>query len=83
MDDHTDEILNILRNGLSGKNSLFFAPVDSFVERLVYIYVKDILRNDPDRGIVWLCLSSSRDKILAKFRDFGYDVSEFSDNLAP
>ncbi|WP_406659849.1 response regulator [Methanolobus sp. ZRKC3] len=81
MDDLTQEILDMLRTNLSGKNSLFFAPVDSFVERLVYIHVSDVLRNDPDRNVVWLCLSSPRDKILAKFEDFGYDVSEFMGRL--
>lgn len=81
MDELTQEILTTLRTGLSGKNSLFFAPVDGFVERSVYLYLSDIIDKEPDSDIIWLCLSSSRDKILAKFEDFGYDVNDFAGSL--
>jgi CheY-like chemotaxis protein len=78
MDDLTKEILETLRTGLSGKNSLFFAPVDGFIERSVYLYVSDILQNEPGQDVIWLCLNSPREKILAKFEDFGYDLAEFA-----
>ncbi len=81
MDELTQEILSTLRTGMNGKNSLFFAPVDGFVERLVYLYVNDILQKEPNMDVVWLCLSSPREKILAKFEDFGYDVDNFAGKL--
>lgn len=81
MEDRTPEILATLRKELANKSSLFFAPVDSFVERLVYFHVYDILKNDVDRNVVWLCLNSSRDKILSKFADFGLNIAEFMDRL--
>ena len=81
MEDRTSEILATLRNELSSKSSLFFAPVDSFVERLVYFHVHDILKNNTGRNVVWLCLNSSRDKVLNKFEDFGFDNTEFMDRL--
>lgn len=81
MDDQTKEILATLRDELSDKSSLFFAQVDSFVERLVYLHVYDVLRNDPGRNVVWLCLNSPRDKVLGKFKDFGFDVSYLMDRL--
>ncbi len=74
MNDQTQEILSTIRNELSGKNTLFLAPVDSFVERLVYFYVSRLLKEEPEKTIVWLCLSASRDKILTRFEDFGFDI---------
>ena len=81
MDELTQEILATLRTGLSGQNSLFFASVDGFVERSVYLYVSDIIEKESNTDVVWLCLSSPRDKILAKFEDFGYDISDFVGRL--
>ncbi len=81
MDDQTQEILATLRDGLSEKSSLFFAQVDSFVERLVYLHIYDVLINDPDRNVVWLCLNSPRDKILGRFDDFGFDISNSMDRV--
>ncbi|MDW7732054.1 MAG: response regulator [Methanolobus sp.] len=81
MEDRTPEILATLRNELANKSSLFFAPVDSFVERLVYFHVYDILKNDVDRNVVWLCLNSSRDKILGKFADFGLNITVLMSRL--
>ncbi len=74
MNDQTQEILSTLRKELSRKNALFLAPVDSFIERLIYFYVSDMLKKEPERTVVWLCLSSSRDKILTRFEDFGFDI---------
>jgi len=81
MDDQTQEILATLREELSDKSSLFFAQVDSSVERLVYLHIYDVLLNDADRSVVWLCLNSPRDKILGKFRDFGFDISSSMDRF--
>jgi CheY-like chemotaxis protein len=75
MNDQTQEILSTLRNELVHKNALFLAPVDSFIERLVYFYVSNILKEESDRTIVWLCLSASRDKVLTRFKDFGFDIN--------
>ncbi|WMW22202.1 response regulator [Methanolobus mangrovi] len=74
MNVQTQEILTAIRKELSNKNALFFAPVDSFIERLVYFYVSYILKEDSDRAVVWLCLNASRDKILTRFEDFGFDI---------
>jgi CheY-like chemotaxis protein len=74
MNAQTQEILSTLRIELSRKNTLFLAPVDSFIERLVYFFVSDILKEESERSIVWLCLNSSRDKILSRFEDFGFDI---------
>lgn len=73
MNPQTQEILSTLRTELSRKNTLFLAPVDSFIERLVYFFVSDILKEDSGRTVVWLCLNSSRDKVLARFEDFGFE----------
>jgi CheY-like chemotaxis protein len=81
MEDRTAEILATLRSELANKTSLFFAPVDSFVERLVYFHVYDVLDNNADRNVVWLCLNSPRDKVLNKFGDFGLDIDEFMDRI--
>ncbi|WP_342305975.1 response regulator [Methanolobus sp. ZRKC5] len=78
MNVQTQEILSTLRQELSNKNALFFAPVDSFIERLVYFYVSNILREDTDRTLVWLCLNASRDKIFNRFEDFGFDLEPSS-----
>ncbi len=81
MDELTQEILDKLRTGLAGKNSLFFAPVDAFIERSVYLFVSDFIEKEPKKDVIWLCLSSSRDKIIHKFEDFGYNVSDFTGRL--
>ncbi len=81
MDEQTQEILATMRESLADKSSLFFAQVDSFVERLVYLYVFDVLVSHTDRNVVWLCLNSPRDRILAKFRDFGLDISKENGRL--
>jgi CheY-like chemotaxis protein len=75
MNAQTQEILSTLRTELSRKNTLFLAPVDSFIERLVYFLVSDILNEESERTVVWLCLNSSRDKILSRFEDFGFDIN--------
>lgn len=74
MDDQTQEILSTLRKELSSRNALFLAPVDSFIGRLVYFYVSTVQKEEPDRTIVWLCLSDSRDKVLSRFEDFDLDI---------
>lgn len=74
MNVQTQEILSTLRQELASKNALFLAPVDSFIERLVYFYVSSILKEESGRTIVWLCLNSSRDKVLSRFNDFGFDI---------
>ncbi|MDG6242774.1 MAG: response regulator [Methanolobus sp.] len=74
MNIQTQEILSTLRTELSSKNALFLAPVDSFIERLVYFYISNIQKEESARTIVWLCLSSSRDKVLTRFEDFGFDI---------
>lgn len=74
MNDQTREILSTLRKELASKNALFLAPVDSFIERLAYFYVSYVQKEDPDRTIVWLCLSAPRDKVLSRFEDFGFDI---------
>ncbi|WP_407357246.1 response regulator transcription factor [Methanolobus sp. WCC5] len=76
MNDQTQEILSTMRAELSGKNTLFLAPVDSFIERLVYFYLSDILKEESERTIVWLCLSASRDKVLNRFEDFGFAINK-------
>ncbi len=78
MNVQTQEILTNIRKELSNKNALFFAPVDSFIERLVYFYVSNVLKEDSDRTVVWLCLNASRDKILNRFEDFGFDIESGS-----
>ncbi|SFM88605.1 response regulator [Methanolobus profundi] len=74
MNVQTQEILSTLRGELTTKNALFLAPVDSSIERLVYFYISGILREEPQRTVVWLCLSASRDKVLSRFEDFGFDI---------
>jgi hypothetical protein len=66
-EDQTKEILGTFRNEFVSKSTLFSAPVDSFIERIIYFYIFDILKNDPERAIVWLCLKDSRDEVLDKF----------------
>ncbi|MEZ5334892.1 MAG: response regulator [Methanolobus sp.] len=60
---------------MASKNALFLAPVDSFIDRLIYFYVSDILKEEPGRTIVWLCLNVSRDKVLSRFEEFGFEVN--------
>ncbi len=74
MNVQTQEILSSLRKELSGKNALFLAPIDSYIERLMYFYVSSILEEVPERPIVWLCLNSSRDKVISRFEDFGFNI---------
>lgn len=74
MNVQTQEILSTLRNELVRKNTLFLAPVDSFIERLVYFYISDILKEGSGRTVVWLCLNVSRDKVLGRFKEFGFEV---------
>ena len=73
-DDHTKEVLATLRDELVSKSTLFFAPVDSFIERIIYYHIFDLLSHDPDRTVVWLCLKDSRDEVLDKFDEFGFDI---------
>ena len=78
-EDQTKEILATFRDELVLKSTLFLAPVDSFIERIIYFHIFDILKNDPSRTVVWLCLKNSRDEVLDKFDEFGFDIQDFKD----
>lgn len=80
-ENHTEEILATLCDELVSKSTLFLAPVDSFIERIIYFYIFNILKNDPDRTIVWLCLKDSKDEVFDKFDEFGFNVVDFKDRL--
>ncbi|MDF1533038.1 MAG: response regulator [Methanosarcinaceae archaeon] len=80
-DDQTKKILATLRDELVSKNTLFFAPVDSFIERIIYYHIFDLLSNNPERTIVWLCLKDSRKEVLDKFDEFGFDIHDFMENI--
>ena len=79
--DRTKDILAMFRNEFGSKSTLFIAPVDSFIERIIYFYVFDILKNESNRTIVWLCLKDSRNEVLDKFDEFGFDVQDFKDSM--
>ncbi len=80
-EDQTKEILGTFRNEFVSKSTLFSAPVDSFIERIVYFYIFDILKNDPERAIVWLCLKDSRDEVLDKFDEFGFNIQNIMNGI--
>ncbi len=75
-DDQTKEVLATLRDELVSKSTLFLAPVDSFIERIIYYHIFDLLSNNPERTVVWLCLKDSRDEVLDKFDEFGFDIHD-------
>ncbi|MGP8338024.1 MAG: response regulator transcription factor [Methanosarcinaceae archaeon] len=81
LENHTVKILATFRNELASKSTLFLAPVDSFIDRIIYLHIFDILKNDPNRTIVWLCLKESRNEVLDKFDEFGFDIGDFKDCL--
>lgn len=72
--DETHEIIHAFKEGLRSKTVLFLAPVDVAVGRIVYYYVSDLLQNDPEQRVIWLCLKIPRDKVLAQFQEYKYEV---------
>ncbi len=79
--NQTKDILNTLRDRFKLKSTLFIAPVDSFIDRILYFYIFDILKNDSTRTVVWLCLKDSRNHVLNKFDEFGFDIQDFKDRI--
>ncbi|HJH32355.1 MAG TPA: response regulator [Methanosarcinaceae archaeon] len=80
-ENNTENILATFRDELVSKSTLFLAPVDSFIERIIYFHIFDILKHDPNRTIVWLCLKHSRDGVLDKFDEFGFDIGNFKNSI--
>lgn len=79
--DQTKDILATLRDEFGSKSTLFIAPVDSFIDRIIYFYVFDILKKESNRTVVWLCLKESRNEVLDKFDEFGFDIQDFKDRM--
>ncbi len=79
--DRTKDILATLRDEFGSKSTLFIAPVASFIERIIYFYIFDILKNESNRTIVWLCLKNSGNEVLDKFDEFGFDIQDLKDRL--
>lgn len=79
--NQTKEILATLRKEFASKSTLFLAPVDSLIDRIIYFYIFDILKNETERTIAWLCLKDSRIEVLNKFDEYGFDIGEFKDCL--
>jgi len=80
-EDKTPEILTTLRKELASKSTLFFAPVDTIISRMIYFYIFDVLEKETSRTIVWLCLKDQRDEVLDKFDEYGLDVSGFKERM--
>ena len=79
--DQTKDILATLRDEFGSKSTLFIAPVDSFIDRIIYFYIFDILKNESNRTVVWLCLKDSGTEVLDKFDEFGFDIQDFKDRI--
>ena len=79
--DQTKDILATFRDVFGSKSTLFTAPVDSFIDRIIYFYVFDILKNESNRTVVWLCLKDSGTEVLDKFDEFGFDVQDLKDRI--
>ena len=72
--EQTEEILATLRRELEGKNVLLFAPANIFSERIIHFYTSSVLENVKDKKIIWLCLKDSREKVISRFSDFGFEL---------
>lgn len=85
--DETHDIIYSLREGLRSKNVLFLAPVDVAVGRIVYFYLYDLLKSDPQQTVVWICLKTPWNKVLGTFQEYQYDIDteciKFIDLLPP
>lgn len=79
--DKTQEILDTLRKELESKRTLFLAPVDSIISRIIYFYIFDVLKNEMNRTVVWLCLKEKREHVLKKFEESGLDVKDFKERI--
>lgn len=79
--DNTQEILAMLRKELESKNTLFLGNVDVIIERIIYSYIFDILKSEGDRRIIWLCLGNPVDRVLYKFKEYGFDMENDMDRL--
>lgn len=79
--DKTQEILKTFRIELKSKKTLFLAPVDSIISRIIYFYIYDMLKNETNRTVVWLCLKNQRDQVLKKFEEYGLDVKSFKERI--
>ena len=79
--DKTQEILKTFRIELKSKKTLFLAPVDSIISRIIYFYIYEMLKNETKRTVVWLCLKNQRDQVLKKFEEYGLDVKRFKERI--
>jgi len=79
--DKTQEILETFRKNLKSKRTLFLAPVDSIISRIIYLYIFDVLKNETTSTVVWLCLKEQSEQVLKKFEEYGLDVEGFKKRM--
>lgn len=80
-EEKTEEILATLRRELEGKNVLLLTPANVFGERIIHFYISSVLENEQDKKIIWLCLKDSRERVLSRFTEYGFDIKSFLDRI--
>ncbi len=80
-EDQTHEIIDSLRESLRNKNALILTPLNVFSERFAYLYIYSVLKNETEKNIVWMCLKNTRNNVLGKFSEYGFDIEGFNERM--
>ncbi|AEH61506.1 response regulator receiver protein [Methanosalsum zhilinae DSM 4017] len=80
-DKTTEQVLSDLRAEFELRHVLFMEPSEFSVRKLIYAYITSAVECDPDRKIIWVCLSITKANLLSDLEKYGFDLDSHKDNF--